>query len=125
MSKTGRYAHFGSKQEPHLATVAEAGRILAEEAARAARAGLAQLRTVCEAHFDYPSAAPSRRLLLRCRGTGDDHPPGRKEQVAALQAGFAPLARGLRWPPSSSSTSFPPARTRQVGLRAARDHAGR
>ena len=61
MSKTGRYAHFGSKQELHLATVAEAGRILAEEAARAARAaraGLAQLPAVCEAYFDYPSAAP-------------------------------------------------------------------
>ena len=47
MSKTGRYAHFGSKQELHLATVAEAGRILGEEAARAARAGLAQLPAVC------------------------------------------------------------------------------
>ena len=34
MSKTGQYAHLGSKQELHLATVAEAGRILAEEAAR-------------------------------------------------------------------------------------------
>jgi AcrR family transcriptional regulator len=61
MSKPGRYAHFGSKQELHLATEAEAGGILAEEAARAgraARAGLAQLPAVREAHFDYPSAPP-------------------------------------------------------------------
>ena len=31
MSKSGLYAHFGSKQELQLATVDEAGRIFAEE----------------------------------------------------------------------------------------------
>ena len=46
MSKSGLYAHFGSKQELQLATVREAGRIFAEEVVQPARdapPGLAQL----------------------------------------------------------------------------------
>jgi AcrR family transcriptional regulator len=49
MSKSGLYAHFGSKQELQLATVAEAERILDDEVAQpalAARPGLAQLARV-------------------------------------------------------------------------------
>ena len=45
MSKSGLYAHFGSKQELQLATVDEAERILTEEViqpALAARPGLAE-----------------------------------------------------------------------------------
>src|SRR6201992_2866344 len=56
MSKSGLYAHFGSKQELQLATVEEAGRMFAEEGVQAAlpaRAGLAQLVAVCEAFFDH------------------------------------------------------------------------
>ena len=52
MSKSGLYAHFGSKQELQLVTVEEAGRILAEEVVRPAPAdppGRAQLVPVCEA----------------------------------------------------------------------------
>src|SRR5215813_5167186 len=56
MSKSGLYAHFGSKQELQLATVEEAERILDAEVvqpALAARPGLAQLAAVCEAYFSY------------------------------------------------------------------------
>src|SRR5215475_8411949 len=56
MSKSGLYAHFGSKQELQLATVAEAERIFDEEVvqpALAARPGVAQLAAVCEAFFGY------------------------------------------------------------------------
>ena len=79
MSKSGLYAHFGSKQELQLATVQEAGRIFADEVvqpALAARAGPGPagggVRGVLRA-----SAAPHlpRRLLLRRRGAGDGHPP--------------------------------------------------
>src|SRR5262249_60896150 len=52
MSKSGLYAHFGSKQELQLATVEEAERILDDEVvqpALAARPGRAQLAAVCEA----------------------------------------------------------------------------
>src|ERR1035437_7880260 len=56
MSKSGLHAHFGSKTELQLATVAEAARIFAEEVvqpALAAPPGLAQLTAVCEAFFAY------------------------------------------------------------------------
>src|SRR4029077_1171365 len=49
ISKSGLYAHFGSKQELQLATVDEAERILQAEVvqpALAARPGLAQLAAV-------------------------------------------------------------------------------
>src|SRR6202035_2581873 len=54
MSKSGLYAHFGSKQALQLATVEEAGRIFAAEVvepALTAPAGLGQLMAVCEAFF--------------------------------------------------------------------------
>src|ERR1700742_5326105 len=56
MSKSGLYAHFGSKQELQLATVEEAGRIFAEEVvepALAAPPGLSQLVALCEAFFEH------------------------------------------------------------------------
>jgi len=56
MSKSGLYAHFGSKQELQLATVEEAGRIFVAEVvqpALAAPPGLAQLAAVCEAFFEH------------------------------------------------------------------------
>ena len=56
MSKSGLYAHFGSKQELQLATVEAADRIFQEvvvQPALAAPSGLGQLVAVCEAYFDY------------------------------------------------------------------------
>src|ERR1700734_1689818 len=56
MSKSGLYAHFGSKQELQLATVEEAGRIFQDEVvqpALAAPPGLAQLVALCEAFFEH------------------------------------------------------------------------
>src|SRR6186997_1357044 len=56
MSKSGVYAHFGSKQELQLATVDEAEQIFQAEVidpALAAEPGLAQLVAVCDAFFDY------------------------------------------------------------------------
>jgi AcrR family transcriptional regulator len=54
MSKSGRYAHFGSKQELQLATVDEAGRIFQLE--------------------DLERRTSPRRVLLRRGGAGDGHP---------------------------------------------------
>src|SRR6476620_7428725 len=56
MSKSGLYAHFGSKAELQLATVEEADRIFQTEVVRPARAappGRGQLVAVCEPFFDY------------------------------------------------------------------------
>ena len=56
MSKSGLYAHFGSKQDLQLATVEEAERIFEAEVlepARAAPTGVPQVVAVCEAFFDH------------------------------------------------------------------------
>src|ERR1700759_3558055 len=56
MSKSGLYAHFGSKQELQLATVEEAGRVFTDEVVRpalAAPAGLAQREAGSRAFFEH------------------------------------------------------------------------
>jgi AcrR family transcriptional regulator len=107
MSKSGLYAHFGSKEELQLATVDEAERILTEEVvqpALAARPGLAQLAAACEAFFSYVE----RRVF----------PGGCFFAATALEMGGSPPSSPVSRPcsgpsrsPRSSSASFPPART--------------
>src|SRR3954453_893209 len=56
MSKSGIYAHFGSKQDLQLATVDQARRIFQAEViepALAAPPGLDQLVALCDAFFDH------------------------------------------------------------------------
>ncbi len=56
MSKSGIYAHFGSKQDLQMATVEEAERIFQAEViepALAAPPGLAQVVALCDAFFDH------------------------------------------------------------------------
>ena len=98
MSKSGVYAHFGSKEELQLATVDEAGRIFHTEViepALAAAPGLAQLLAVCDAFFDYlerrtfPGGCFFAGAVLEM-GT---RPGPVKEQVAAFQSGFTALIR--------------------------------
>jgi AcrR family transcriptional regulator len=100
MSKSGLYAHFGSKQELQLATVEEAGRNFTEEVvqpALAAPAGLAQLDAVCEAFFEhlrrrtFPGGCFFAGAVLEM-GT---RPGPVKEAIAAFQAGFVGLIRGF------------------------------
>jgi AcrR family transcriptional regulator len=98
MSKSGLYAHFGSKQDLQLATVEEAGRILAEEVAQPALAappGLAQLAAVCEAFFDYLQRRvfPGGCFFAATALEMGTRPGPVKERVAALQSEFAALVR--------------------------------
>ena len=100
MSKSGVHAHFGSKQELQLATVAETARIFDEEVvqpALVAPAGLGQLTAVCEAFFahlerhTFPSgcfwASPALEISA---------PPGPvKDLIAAFQSQFGDLIRGF------------------------------
>jgi AcrR family transcriptional regulator len=98
MSKSGVYAHFGSKQELQLAAVDEAGRIFHAEVvapALVATPGLAQLVAVCDAFFDhlvrhtFPGGCFFAGAALEM-GTR----PGRvKEAIAAFQSGFTALIR--------------------------------
>lgn len=56
MSKSGLYAHFGSKQELQLATIDTARNIFVEVVVRpalAAPAGVERLRAVCRTFLDY------------------------------------------------------------------------
>src|SRR6201995_4620894 len=100
MSKSGLYAHFGSKQELQLATVEEAGRIFAEEVvqpALAAPAGLAQLVAVCEAFFDHLKRRtfPGGCFMASAALEMGTRPGPVKELVAAFQAQFVGLIRGF------------------------------
>src|SRR5262245_28397731 len=98
MSKSGIYAHFGSKHELQLATVDEAERIFRAELidrAGAAPAGLAQLVALCDAFFDYlerrifPGGCFFAGAVLEM-GT---RPGAVNERIAAFQTGFTALIR--------------------------------
>ena len=98
MSKSGLYAHFGSKQELQLATVEEAERIFDEhvvQPALAARPGLAQLAAVCEAYFGYVQRRvfPGGCFFAVTALEMGTRPGPVREPVAAIQSGFAALLR--------------------------------
>jgi len=100
MSKSGLYAHFGSKQELQLATVEEAERIFTEQVvqpALAARPGLAQLAAVCEAFFGYVQRRvfPGGCFFASTALEMGTRPGPVRERVAAIQSGFAALLRGF------------------------------
>ena len=100
MSKSGLYAHFGSKQELQLATVEEAGRIFAGEVvqpALAAPPGLAQLAAVCEAFFEHLQRRtfPGGCFFAGAALEMGTRPGPVKEAVAGFQAGFVDLLRGF------------------------------
>ena len=115
MSKSGLYAHFGSKQELQLATVQEAGRIFADEVvqpALAAPAGPPQLAAVCEAFFEHLQRRtfPGGCFFAGAALEMGTRPGPVKEAVAAFQAGFVDLLRGFA-ATAIEQNDFRPART--------------
>ena len=100
ISKSGLYAHFGSKQELQLATVDEAERILAAEVVQpglAARPGLAQLAAVCEAFFSYVQRRvfPGGCFFAATALEMGTRPGPVKDRVAAIESGFVALLRSF------------------------------
>jgi AcrR family transcriptional regulator len=98
MSKSGIYAHFGSKQVLQLATVEEARRIFQAEViepAMAAAPGVAQLVAVCDAFFDHLSRRtfPGGCFFAGAALEMGSRPGPVKEQIAAFQSGFTALLR--------------------------------
>jgi AcrR family transcriptional regulator len=98
ISKSGLYAHFGSKQELQLATVAAAERIFDAEVvqpALAARPGLAQLAAVCETYFDYLQRGvfPGGCFFATTALEMGTHPGPVKERIAAVYAAFTERLR--------------------------------
>jgi AcrR family transcriptional regulator len=93
ISKSGLYAHFGSKQELQLATVAEAERIFTAEVvqpALAARPGVAQLVAACEAFLGYVQRRvfPGGCFFAATALEMGTHPGPVKDRIAAIQSGF-------------------------------------
>lgn len=100
ISKSGLYAHFGSKQELQLATVAEAERIFAAEVvqpALAARPGLAQLAAVCEAFLGYVQRRvfPGGCFFAATALEMGTRPGPVRDRIAAIQTGFTAQLRAF------------------------------
>jgi AcrR family transcriptional regulator len=100
MSKSGLYAHFGTKLELQLATVGEAERILAEEVvqpALAARPGLGQLAAVCEAFFSYVERRvfPGGCFFAATALEMGARPGPVRDRVAAIQTDFTALVESF------------------------------
>jgi AcrR family transcriptional regulator len=96
MSKSGLYAHFGTKQELQLATVDEAERILSQQVvqpALAAPGGLGQLAAVCEAFFSYLERRvfPGGCFFVATALEMGARPGPVKDRVAAITSGFTAL----------------------------------
>jgi AcrR family transcriptional regulator len=96
MSKSGLYAHFGTKQELQLATVDEAERILDEEVvqpALTARPGRDQLAAVCEAFLSYVERRvfPGGCFFAATALEMGARPGPVKERIASIQSGFTTL----------------------------------
>jgi AcrR family transcriptional regulator len=98
MSKSGLYAHFGSKQDLQLATVDEAGRIFRAEViepALVAAPGLGQLVAVCDAFFahlirrTFPGGCFFAGAVLEM---GTRQGPV-KDEITAFQGEFTALIR--------------------------------
>jgi AcrR family transcriptional regulator len=100
MSKSDLRAHFGSKQELQLATVAEAARVFDEEVvqpALAATAGVGQLAAVCEAFFAHLERHmfPGGCFMASAALELGSRPGPVRDLVAASQAQFGELIRGF------------------------------
>jgi AcrR family transcriptional regulator len=100
ISKSGLYAHFGSKQELQLATVEEAERILHDEVVRpalAASPGLGQLAALCEAFLSYVERRvfPGGCFFAATSLEMGARPGPVKERLAAVQSDFTELLRSF------------------------------
>src|SRR4051795_6659946 len=100
ISKSGLYAHFGSKQELQLATVQEAERILHEEVvqpALAAPAGLGQLAAACEAFLSYVQRRvfPGGCFFAATALEMGARPGPVRDRVAAIQTDFTALVESF------------------------------
>jgi AcrR family transcriptional regulator len=98
MSKSGIYAHFGSKQELQLATVDEAERIFQAEViapALDAAPGLGQVVAICDAFFAHLTGRtfPGGCFLAGAVLEMGARPGPVNERVAAFQGRFTSLIR--------------------------------
>jgi AcrR family transcriptional regulator len=89
MSKSGLYAHFGSKEELQLATVETAAAIFRDDVIRPTEvvaAPLARLEALCEAFLSHLERRvfPGGCFFVSAATEFDTHPGPVKEQVASF-----------------------------------------
>ena len=91
MSKSGLFAHFGSKEELQLATIEEARQRYAREViepARAAGSGITRLHALCEAFLSYLERAvfPGGCFFASAMAEFDSKAPGPvRDRIAQCQ----------------------------------------
>ncbi len=93
MSKSGLYAHFGSKEELQLATIDTAGEIFAAEViapARDATTPLAKIEVLCEQFLSHLERRvfPGGCFFASAAAEFDTHPGLVRERIAGFQRGW-------------------------------------
>lgn len=99
MSKSGLFAHFGSKEDLQIATVDAARSIFIEKVIRPAfeaRKGLPRLRRLCEIWFDYAQNHVFRGGCFFAAASAEfDSRPGRvRDRIAVIMKEWLEV---LRW----------------------------
>jgi len=92
MSKSGLFAHFGSKEELQLSTIRAARRVFSDEAitpALAVKGGILRLRALLETWFDYigNDTFPGGCILMEAAAEFDNR-PGRVRDLIAETMGM-------------------------------------
>jgi AcrR family transcriptional regulator len=100
MSKSGLYAHFGSKEELQLATVETARQIFDAEIVEPAQAiedPLEQLRALCERFLSYVERRvfPGGCFFASTTVEFGTHPGHVKDEIASVQQGWRELLQQL------------------------------
>jgi AcrR family transcriptional regulator len=93
MSKSGLYAHFGSKEELQLATIETAAAIFQDDVIRpteAVKAPLDRLKALCEAFLSHLERRvfPGGCFFVSAAAEFDTHPGPVKEEVASFLRGW-------------------------------------
>src|SRR5437764_3812234 len=96
MSKSGLYAHFGSKEELQLATVDAAGEIFSAEVIapiEQTSTPLAKLEALCEQFLSHVERRvfPGGCFFASAAAEFDTHPGAVQERIAAFQRGWMSL----------------------------------
>src|SRR5437868_12318801 len=96
MSKSGLYAHFGSKEELQLATIETADAIFSAEViapAEQATSPLAKLEALCEQFLSHIERRvfPGGCFFASAAAEFDTHPGAVRERIAAFQRGWTDL----------------------------------
>jgi AcrR family transcriptional regulator len=96
MSKSGLYAHFGSKEELQLATIDTAGEIFSADVvapAKQAATPLARIEALCEQFLSHVERKvfPGGCFFASAAAEFDTHPGAVRERIAEFQRGWMGL----------------------------------